>query len=56
MNDTKITIVGNVVDEPRLRETRSGVKVASFRIASTSRRFDILHFATGIIYLERWPL
>ena len=40
MNDTYVTIVGNVVDEPRLRETSSGVKVASFRIASTSRRFD----------------
>ena len=40
MNDTRITIVGNVVDEPRLRETKSGVKVASFRIASTSRRYD----------------
>ncbi len=40
MNDTRITIVGNVVDEPRLRETKTGVKVASFRIASTSRRYD----------------
>ena len=40
MNDTRITIVGNLVDEPRLRETKTGVAVASFRIASTSRRFD----------------
>lgn len=40
MNDTHVTIVGNVVDEPRLRETTQGIKVASFRIASTSRRFD----------------
>ena len=40
MNDTMITIVGNVVDEPKLRETKSGVKVLSFRIASTSRRYD----------------
>ena len=40
MNDTYITIVGNVVDVPRLRQTNSGVPVASFRIASTSRRFD----------------
>jgi single-strand DNA-binding protein len=40
MNDTRITIVGNVVDEPRLRETKTGVKVLSFRIASTSRRYD----------------
>src|ERR1700742_2042994 len=35
-----LTIVGNVVDEPKLRETNSGVKVLSFRIASTSRRYD----------------
>jgi single-strand DNA-binding protein len=40
MNDTRVTIVGNVVDEPRLRETKSGISVVSFRIASTSRRFD----------------
>jgi single-strand DNA-binding protein len=38
MNDTYITIVGNVVDDPRSRTTGSGVPVASFRIASTSRR------------------
>ncbi len=40
MNDTYITIVGNVVDAPRLRQTSAGIPVASFRIASTSRRFD----------------
>jgi single-strand DNA-binding protein len=40
MNETAITIVGNVVDEPKLRETNSGVKVLSFRVASTSRRYD----------------
>ncbi len=40
MNDTVITIVGNVVDEPKLRETKSGIKVLSFRVASTSRRYD----------------
>lgn len=40
MNDAWITLVGNVVDEPRLRETKNGHKVANFRIASTSRRFD----------------
>lgn len=40
MNDTYLTIVGNVVGDPRLRTTNSGVPVASFRIASTSRRFD----------------
>lgn len=40
MNDTYLTIVGNVVDEPRQRNTNSGHAVTNFRIASTSRRFD----------------
>jgi single-strand DNA-binding protein len=40
MNDTTTTIVGNLVDDPTIRETGSGVPVANFRIASTSRRFD----------------
>jgi single-strand DNA-binding protein len=40
MNDTHMTIVGNVVDEPKLRHTKTGVPVASFRIASSSRRYD----------------
>jgi single-strand DNA-binding protein len=40
MNDTMMTIVGNVVDEPRRRRTGSGHEVTNFRIASTARRFD----------------
>lgn len=40
MNDTWMTIVGNVVDEPRPRETKNGHKVTNFRVASTSRRYD----------------
>jgi single-strand DNA-binding protein len=40
MNDTMMTIVGNVVDTPRLRQTKNGHVVTNFRIASTSRRFD----------------
>ncbi len=40
MNDTQMTIIGNVVDEPRMRETKNGHKVTNFRVASTSRRFD----------------
>jgi len=40
MNDTILTIIGNVVDEPRLRTTGNGHDVVNFRIASTSRRFD----------------
>ena len=40
MNDTQMTIVGNVVDAPKLRRTKSGHFVANFRVASTPRRFD----------------
>jgi single-strand DNA-binding protein len=40
MNDTIITLVGNVVDRPRMRRTKNGNTVTNFRVASTSRRFD----------------
>ncbi len=40
MADTTMTIVGNVVDEPRRRQTKNGFDVTNFRVASTSRRFD----------------
>jgi single-strand DNA-binding protein len=40
MNDTMMTVIGNVVDEPRRRQTKNGHVVTNFRIASTSRRFD----------------
>ncbi len=40
MHETMITVVGNLVDDPKLRTTESGVEVTSFRIASTSRRLD----------------
>ena len=40
MNDTTVTVVGNLVDDPRIRTTDSGVDVAGFRVASTSRRYD----------------
>ena len=40
MNETSVTVVGNLVDDPRLRTAETGVDVASFRVASTSRRFD----------------
>ena len=40
MNDTFMTIVGNVVDAPRMRLTKSGHAVTNFRVASTSRRYD----------------
>lgn len=35
-----ITIVGNLVDDPELRFTPSGVAVARFRVAATPRTFD----------------
>jgi single-strand DNA-binding protein len=40
VNETQMTIVGNVVDDPRKRETKNGFAVTNFRVASTSRRFD----------------
>jgi single-strand DNA-binding protein len=40
MNETLITVVGNLVDDPKLRTTDSGVEVSSFRVASTSRKYD----------------
>jgi single-strand DNA-binding protein len=39
MNETMITMVGNVAVEP-LRVRGDGTSVASFRLASNSRRFD----------------
>jgi single-strand DNA-binding protein len=43
VNDTIMTIVGNVVDTPRMRLTKSGHAVTNLRVASTSRRFDREH-------------
>lgn len=40
MFDTQMTLVGNLVDAPKLRRTRNGHYVASFRVASTPRRYD----------------
>ena len=39
MNDTMITVVGNVVDSPRKVRLKNG-SVTNFRLASTGRRFD----------------
>jgi len=38
--NTVMTIVGNVVDDPRMRLTKNGHAVANFRVASTARRYD----------------
>jgi single-strand DNA-binding protein len=40
MNDIITTVIGNAVTDVYLRVTSSGTSVASFRIASNSRRFD----------------
>jgi single-strand DNA-binding protein len=40
MNDTTLTITGNLVDDPELRFTPSGQPVARFRVASTPRFYD----------------
>ena len=39
MNDTHLTVVGNVVDSPRRVRLESG-SVTNFRMASTARRYD----------------
>ena len=39
-NETVLTIVGNLVAQPEIRFTNSGVPVASFTVASTPRTFD----------------
>ncbi|MGY1638166.1 single-stranded DNA-binding protein [Geodermatophilus sp. SYSU D00742] len=40
MNDTTVTVVGNVVDSPRRYRPEGGTPVTNFRMASTARRFD----------------
>lgn len=40
MNETTVTLVGNAATEVKFRETPAGVPVASFRLASTVRRWD----------------
>ena len=39
-NDTTMTIVGNLTDDPSLRFTPNGLAVANFTIASTPRIYD----------------
>ena len=39
-NETTITVIGNLVQDPELRFTPSGSAVANFTIASTPRTFD----------------
>jgi len=39
VNDTYVTVVGNVASEIRYATTDGGIAVASFRVASTPRRY-----------------
>ncbi|MFF7153548.1 single-stranded DNA-binding protein [Streptomyces sp. NPDC008139] len=40
MNETLVTVVGNVATEPETRQTATGVAVTRFRLATTARRWD----------------
>ncbi|MCD9145921.1 single-stranded DNA-binding protein [Streptomyces albireticuli] len=38
--ETLMTVIGNLIEDPELRFTPSGVPVAKFRVASTPRTYD----------------
>ncbi|WP_406204117.1 single-stranded DNA-binding protein [Kitasatospora sp. NBC_01560] len=40
MNETRVTVIGNVATEVSYAETAGGVPMATFRLASTERRYD----------------
>ncbi|MDT3400235.1 single-stranded DNA-binding protein [Streptomyces sp. B1866] len=40
MNETWVTVVGNVATAPDFRETTTGVPVVRFRLATAARRWD----------------
>lgn len=40
MNETTITVIGNLTADPELRFTTSGTAVANFTVATTPRTFD----------------
>lgn len=40
MNETTITVVGNLTEDPVLRHTTQGVELLTLRLASNSRRWD----------------
>ncbi|MDQ2756084.1 MAG: single-stranded DNA-binding protein [Actinomycetota bacterium] len=40
MNESFVTVCGNVVADPQARSTKTGKPFASFRVASTTRRWD----------------
>lgn len=40
MNDTTVTLVGNLASDPELRMTGTGVPVVKLRVGCTARRYD----------------
>lgn len=40
MNETLVTVVGNVATEPEMHTTTAGVGVVRFRLATSARRWD----------------
>lgn len=42
MNETQVTVIGNVATDVSCTRTADGVAVANFRLASTERRYDRL--------------
>jgi single-strand DNA-binding protein len=40
LNDTRVTLRGNVATDPTLRVTQTGTPVCTFRLAVTERRYD----------------
>jgi single-strand DNA-binding protein len=40
INDTMMTVVGNLTADPRMRRLEDRVAVTNFRVASTSRKYD----------------
>lgn len=40
MNETLVTVVGNVATEPEMHTTATGVGVTRFRLATTARKWD----------------
>jgi len=40
MNESFVTVMGNLVGDPQGRSTKAGKPFASFRVASTTRRWD----------------
>jgi len=40
VNESVLTVVGHVAQEPKLRVLTSGARVVSFRLASTERRYN----------------